>query len=327
MVDVAKAAGVGAITVSRVLSAPEKVAPETRAKVLSAIEALRYVPNLAAGTLKSRRSRIVAAVVPTLRNSIFADTVEAMSEVLRADGYELLLGNSGYSAEEEEALVATFLGRQPDAMILTGVQHTATTRRRLKAAGIPVVETWDETARPLDMVAGFSNVEAARRMTHALIERGYRGIAFAGVPPQSEWRSAQRQAGYAQAMEERGLSPTVIEVRNAGLAISNGAEALSRLVEQSPEADAVFFANDFLAFGGLIEAQRRGWPVPARIAVAGFGDFEIARETLPALSTVRVPGAAIGREAARLVLQRLAGETPPLRQIDLGFEIVLRESA
>jgi LacI family transcriptional regulator, gluconate utilization system Gnt-I transcriptional repressor len=314
MVDVAKAAGVGAITVSRALSAPEKVAPETRA-------------NLAAGTLKSRRSRIVAAVVPTLRNSIFADTVEAMSEVLRGEGYELLLGNSGYSPEEEEALVAAFLGRQPDAMILTGVQHTAATRRRLRAAGIPAVETWDETARPLDMVAGFSNIEAARRMTQALIERGYRHIAFAGVPPSSEWRSAQRQAGYARAMEESGLPPTAIEVRNASLAIASGAETLARLVEQSPRTDAVFFANDFLAFGGLIEAQRRGWPVPSRIAVAGFGDFEIAGETLPALSTVRVPGDAIGREAAHLVLMRLSGETPPSRQVDLGFEIVLRDSA
>ena len=164
-------------------------------------------------------------------------------------------------------------------------------------------------------------------MTHALAERGYRRIAFAGVPPESEWRSAQRQAGYTRAMEERGLPPTVIEVRSAGLAIANGAEALSRLVEQSPKADAVFFANDFLAFGGLIEARRRGWSVPARIAIAGFGDFEIAAETLPALSTVRVPGDAIGRQAARLVLMRLAGETPPSRHVDLGFEIVLRDSA
>ena len=120
---------------------------------------------------RPRPSRIVAAVVPTLANSIFAETVEGMTDVLREHGYQLLLGNAGYSPETEEALVAAFLGRQPDGLILTGVQHTRRVRTQLRSQRMPVVETWELTDTPIDLIVGFSNFEAARRMT---VARGWR---------------------------------------------------------------------------------------------------------------------------------------------------------
>jgi LacI family transcriptional regulator, gluconate utilization system Gnt-I transcriptional repressor len=327
MADVADRAGVSAITVSRALRTPDKVSPRARARIDAAIRALGYVPNLAAGTLKSQRSRIVAAIVPTLANSIFAETVEGMTDVLREHGYQLLLGNAGYSPETEEALVAAFLGRQPDGLILTGVQHTRRVRAQLRDARMPVVETWELTDAPIDLLVGFSNFEAARRMTLALIARGYRNIAFAGVDPASEPRSGRRQAGYCSAIEAQGRTPIIFTVAHeAGQTIHNGARAMAQMLQDRPEVDAVFFANDFLALGALMECARRKLAVPGRIAIAGFGDFEVAREVIPSLTTVRIPGRDIGRRAAAMLVERLAGQKTEMR-LDLGFEIVLRDSA
>jgi LacI family gluconate utilization system Gnt-I transcriptional repressor len=327
MADVASRAGVAAITVSRALRDPDSVSPDVRKRVAAAVKALGYVPNLAAGTLKSQRSQIVAAIVPTLQSSIFAETVQGLSDELRANGYQLLLANSGYSTAAEESLVAALLGRQPEGIVLTGVQHSRKLRDLLSVTSIPVVETWELADDPIDMVVGFSNFEAARQIVLALADRGYRRIAFVGVPPESEPRSARRQAGYMKALNERGLKSVVDTDIAVGLAIRNGGDALERLLARHPDLDAVFFANDPLAFGALQRCQRRGWSVPKRIAIAGFGDFEIARETIPTLTTVRIPGDEIGRAAARLILERQPGMPREAKTVDVGFELVFRESA
>lgn len=328
MADVARVAGVSAITVSRALRTPGRVAPETRARVDAAAQALGYVPNLVAGALKSQRSRIVVAIVPTLVSAIFAETVEGMTEVLRDQGYQLLLANSGYAAETEETLVRAFLGRRPDGIILTGVHHTEGARAQVRAAGIPVVETWETTDHPIDMNVGFSNRAAGRALTEALLARGYRRIVFAGLAPAAELRSRRREEGYRAAMRAAGLQPAVhrLDDVDRGLTMRSGARAAVALLAARPRCEAVMFANDFPAFGALAECARRGVAVPGGLAIAGFGDFEVAREAHPALTTVRVPGREMGRRAAAMILERLAGRAVEPR-VDLGFEVVLRESA
>src|SRR5919197_5429591 len=115
--EVAALAGIATITVSRALRRPEKVAPATRARVMAAVEKLGYIPNLAASSLASRRSGIVAVVVPTIANSVFADTVQGLSDVVTARGLQLLLGQSAYSEKAERALLAAVIGRQPDGIV------------------------------------------------------------------------------------------------------------------------------------------------------------------------------------------------------------------
>lgn len=328
MADVARSAGVSAITVSRALRMPGRVAPATRARVEAAVQALGYVPNLVAGALKSQRSNIVVAIVPTLVSAIFAETVEGLTSVLREHGYQLLIANSGYAPETEESLVRAFLGRRPDAIVLTGIHHTAGARAQVRAAGIPVVETWELADDPIDMNVGFSNRDAARRLTEALLGRGYRRIAFAGVDPAVELRSRRREEGYRAAMRAARLAPVVhrLDAAERGLTMRSGARAAATLLAARPRIEAVMFANDFPAFGAMAECARRGVAVPAGLAVAGFGDFEVAREACPALTTVRVPGREMGRRAAAMILDRLAGR-PVANRVDLGFEVVLRESA
>jgi LacI family gluconate utilization system Gnt-I transcriptional repressor len=240
-----------------------------------------------------------------------------------------MLAASGYSIDEEEAILRSLLGQQPEAVVLTGTVHAPGVRSLLRARRLPVVETWDLAGDPIDRAVGFSNLEAARSMTHALAARGYRRIAFVGTPPEVEARAAQRLDGYRRAIAELGLREDVAMLDELGVTIASGERAAGALLGRATPPDAAFFVNDVAAFGAVQACQRLGVAVPGRLAIAGFGDFELARSAHPALTTVRIPGERIGRTAARLVVERLAGAPPATggRSVDLGFEIVARGSA
>ena len=324
MEDVARLAGVSMITVSRVLNTPDKVAPATRRKIEAAIRKTGYMPNLTAGSLASSKSRIIAAIVPTIDNSIFAETVRGLSETLAAGGYQLLLGQTGYDEAAEESLVAAFLGRRADGIVLTGARHSRLTVRRLKGAGIPVVETWDLSVAPIDMVAGFSNIGAGCAMAQHLLSKGYRRFGLAGG---DDDRTHARRDGFAAALKGTRGASLVTNLITSGRSYSGGREALTQLLKQDAKLDAVFFSNDALAVGALMECRRRGLQVPGDIAIAGFADLDIAAEIEPALTTVRVRSRHIGEEAARMLLLRLSGQAVNVPVRDVGFTIVERASA
>ncbi|MFS2019213.1 LacI family DNA-binding transcriptional regulator, partial [Massilia sp. CT11-108] len=177
LVDVARVAGVAPITVSRVLNSPEKVSPDLVQKVRAAIERTGYVPNLLAGSLASTKSRMVAAILPTIAGSVFIDTVQALTENLAAAGYQLILGQSGYENSREDELLEAIIGRRPDGIVLAGIMRSAQGRRRLQASAIPLVETWDLTPTPADMLVGFSHEDIGQAVAEFLYQRGRRRVA------------------------------------------------------------------------------------------------------------------------------------------------------
>jgi LacI family gluconate utilization system Gnt-I transcriptional repressor len=327
LVEVAHLAGVSSMTVSRALRRPELVAPATLRSVQRAVARLGYLPHGSASALASSRSRIVAAIVPTLMNSVYASTVHGLSDVLRPAGYELMLGDSGYDPDLESALVRTFLGRRVDALVLTGVEHEAATRTLLGRHGVPVVEIWDLATRPIDMLVGFSNRAAGRDAGRFLAARGRTRWAFAGSAPAGEHRSAKRLRGFRDAAREARVAPPATAFVQDGMSASQGRTAVARLLAARPDTDALFCANDALATAALRAAADAGIDVPGRLAVIGFGDFDVAAHTRPALTTVRIPGREIGRRAAAALLRRLGGQAHRPAPDDVGFEIVARESA
>lgn len=327
MRDVARLAGVGAITVSRALQHPDRVTAETRRKIDEAIAALGYVPNLAAGTLRSSKSRIIVAIVPTMSNSIFAETLQSISDVLRPAGFHLLIGHTGYSAAEEEALIAAFLARRPDGVILTGYTHTPRTVELLKRARIPVIEMWNIGPDPIDTIIGMSSYDASLAMTRYLIRKGYRRIGYIGGLLQDNDRTVQREAGFRAGLEEAGRPFDPAMIMRAPFEFESGGIALDELMRRMPDVDAVFAASDILAVGVLLECLGRGIDVPGRLAVAGFDDAGIASRMTPPLTTIRVPRRAIGRTIAERMLARLAGKPAGERIVDLGFELIERASA
>ncbi|MDP6406758.1 MAG: LacI family DNA-binding transcriptional regulator [Alphaproteobacteria bacterium] len=325
MLDVAREAGVSAQTVSRVLRLPETVAEATRRRVLGAIEKLNYVPDLTASYLASNRSRVVALVLPSVSMSIFADTVAGLTSSLDSAGYQLLLAHTDYSLDDEEAAIRAFLGRRPDAMVLTGVEHSARAEELLRLSGIPVVQTWALTDNPIDMVVGCDNVGAGFAMGEYFIERGYRRLAFAGT--NTELRSRQRLEGFARALAGKVAEPLVVGREDLTRQMDEGAAAVDEVLRRQPDTDAVFVASDALAAGAIFECRRRGVRVPDDIAIAGFGGYEIARHITPGLTTAEVSGRRIGELAAQLIVTRLAGKALEQDVVDVGFRIVQRDSA
>lgn len=324
MQDVAKLAGVSLVTVSRVVNEPDKVSAQTLAAVKAAIRELGYVPNLTAGSLASNRSRIVAAIVPTIANSIFAQTIDGLANTLARQGYQLLLGQSNYHVDEESRLIDVFLGRRVDGLVLTGALHADGVRERLRANSMPVVETWDLPAQPIDMAVGFSNDDAGAAIAHYLIGKGFQRLAFVGG---YEDRSNKRLNGFRRAAAALGVAAVDAEQVPAPVAMEAAANAFGRILSRNPGVRAVFCSNDMLASGVLFECARRALKVPDQIAVMGFADLPIASLIQPNLSSVRVRSEEIGTRAAQMLLDRFAGQQPIASPIDLGFTIVGRASA
>lgn len=325
MSDIADAAGVSLATVSRVLSAPGKVTEETRARVIATVDRLGYVPDRVAGSLVSKRSHVVAVVIPTITNSLFAETVNGLETTLEASGYQLMIGSSHYSPEKEAELVRMMLSRRVDAVVLTGTTHLESTRTMLQRSDLPVFEMWNLTDDPIDTVVGFSNYKAGHAMTSYLAGRGYRRIAYLGGLTDRNDRTSSREDGYRAALEELGLGPA--HVLRRPFDFRSGADGLRELLVADPGIDAVFAASDVLAAGAVFECQRQGWPIPGRVAVAGLDDSLLAAELHPSLTTVRLPRYEMGVRIGRELLGRFEQTGTGAKQIDLGFEIIERDSA
>ncbi|MDP4025379.1 LacI family DNA-binding transcriptional regulator [Methylobacterium sp. NEAU 140] len=326
MDDVAARAGVSQMTVSRVIRTPDKVAAATRARVNAAMAELAYVPDMLAGGLAARRSGLIGAVISTFENAIFAETIAGLTETVETEGFSLLLGASGYSLEGEERLLHAILGRRPDGIVLTATLHTPAARQLLVGSGVAIVEAWEIPSDPVDMAVGFDNRAAGQAMTAALLDIGYRRIAFVGATGGRDVRGLRRRDGYRVALAERGLPPREVGSAALPLGIENGPAFLDEILARFPDTDAVFCSLDALAAGILLAARRRGLDVPGRLAVAGFGDFAIAQPSGLDLTTVRIAGRAIGVHAGHLLLGRMS--KVPLEEtiIDVGFEVVRRSS-
>ena len=324
LTDVAKVAGVSAITASRALNTPDKVSADALKRVQVAVERTGYVPNMLAGGLASSRSRLVAALVPTIAGPVFLETVQALTEALAEGGYQLMLGQSGYSGAREDALLDAIIGRRPDGIVLTGIMHSAEGRRRLLASGIPVVETWDLTPTPIDMLVGFSHEKVGNAVAEYLIAQGRRKLAIVTA---DDHRAGLRRKGFVETALRLGVAAVPACVVPAPTTLGNGRAGLADLLSRHSDIDAVFCSSDILALGVMTEAQARGIAVPERFAVFGFGDLAFAGDTHPALTTVRIDGNAIGRQAARFIVERAQGRAVEERVIDLGFSIVQRVSA
>ncbi|WP_250437333.1 MULTISPECIES: LacI family DNA-binding transcriptional regulator [unclassified Caballeronia] len=327
LIDVARVAGVAPMTVSRALHRPELVRSDTQKKVLEAVQATGYVPNMLAGGLASSKSRLVAILLPTIASSIFAETVQSLVDKLTASGYQTLLGLTAYSTAREEALVEAILGRRPDGIVLAGTSHTKATVERLVKAKIPVVEIWDLTNKPIDTVIGFSHEEVGKQVARHLLAKGYKRF---GVVSIDDPRGLRRCRSLIAELAKHGIGKATFAILPAPATVQRGREGAARLFDETPP-EIVVCSSDTLAQGVLAEAASRKMSVPEQIAVMGFGDLSSAAHIYPSLSTVRVEGAVIGVKAAESLLSRFAqssaaGHQPVHVKIDTGFTIIDRQS-
>ena len=324
LADVARVAGVAPMTASRALNAPDTVNAEMVERVRRAVLDTGYVPNLLAGALASARSLLVAVIVPSIASTLYLEFLQALRSALASKNYQVILGESDYAHQDEPALLNALIARRPEAIVNVGTIRSPEGRLQLTAAQIPVIETWDMTSEPIDMLVGFSQVGVGRAAADFLITEGRRHPAIISA---SDERAAMRAEGFLSEINERTATDAPAVYIPAPSTLGAGRRAFVKLLAENPLTDSVFCSSDIIALGVLIEAKSRGLHIPADIAVIGFGDHNFAADTDPPLTTIRADGKIIGREAARLILER-AAQIPCLEPIvDVGFSIVRRQSA
>jgi LacI family gluconate utilization system Gnt-I transcriptional repressor len=213
-----------------------------------------------------------------------------------------------------------------DGIVLTGVDRDQQTRELLQQCDIPIVETWNLSGPFIDIGVGFSTQDAAREATQILVDKGLTRIGVAGYETQGEKRFQERLDGFLQALSNAGLRTDLVATVPGWSGFGGGKLALEQLLEIEPQLEGVFCFTDVLAAGVMFECMRRGWNVPERLSVVGYGDYEIAAELSPGLTTVHTPGDLIGQQAAQLIMARYNGASEERKVIDVGYDIVVRGS-
>lgn len=327
MRDVARAAGVSPMTVSRALKADGSVNQRTRDLVQKAADKLGYVYDSTAQAFRAQKSGFLAVTLPSINNANFASTHRALTRALVATDLQLLLGITNYRIDEEERLLRQLLARRPEALVLTGGHHTDATRKLLTAIDVPVFEIWDLPPNPLAHVVGFSNASAMSLLVRHLAASGRRKLGFVGASGNSDRRGADRRRGVIDAAHDLGLPPvTMIDAGQAPVAMTAGMAAVDAAAGQIADLDALVCVSDPVAFGAIMGLQRQGLTVPDDIAVTGFGAFEIAHVANPTITTVDVAADRIGAETGAAIAALLGDGTPTPIRIEITPRLQIGQS-
>jgi DNA-binding LacI/PurR family transcriptional regulator len=326
--NVAQRAGVSRATASRVVNGSTSVAPQIRDRVLSAVEALGYVPNQAARSLVTQRTDSIALVASETASRVFSDdpffagVIRGVSLELEDADKQLVLMMVGPSGPSHDRVERYATGGHVDGVVIFSMHGADPLPERLHRAGVPVVcNGWLLTPSPVPCV-DVENEGGARAAVRHLLDLGRRRIAtIAG--PQDMSAGIDRLTGYRAEMSDSSRR-SLIAVGD--FTRGSGEQAMTQLLADDPDLDAVFVANDPMAEGALRALRRAGRRVPDDVAVVGFDDMDFARYTEPPLTTVRQPITDIGRTVARQVLRLVAGEAIE-RVVVLPTELVVRESA
>jgi LacI family gluconate utilization system Gnt-I transcriptional repressor len=322
--DVANRAGVSSATVSRFFSRRNVVSEAAAARIQEAVDALGYMPNLLAGGLASQRTKLVAIVVPALSQSPFERTIETIVDALAIEGYTAMLCLTGTNEQNLNSALNTALGRRAEAIILTGILANPEARQRLRDTGVTIIETWGLPHDPIDCAVGFSHKAVGEATAEYVHRRGYQQpliITAKGT------RASERSEGFVRRWQELTTSH-LEEIDVESPSSFSQARAVFRKVRALDfKPDVIVAGSDSMAMGLIVEATHAKIAIPDELAIIGFGNQPIAADMRPSITTVSIDGARIGREAARLLQQR--GENEPTGDIviDVGFEILSRESA
>ncbi len=324
MSDVARLAGVGTMTVSRVLSGTVPVSAETTQRVQTAIEQLKYRPNVLARAFRGQRSRSIGLILPYLYDPFFANCAHAVTTVAKEHGYSVLITTSNEDPDTEYAEADEMLERHIDGLLVIPSQFRQSRVTRALAGKTPVVAFDRPVSDPSIDVVLVQNAVGARRIVEHLIEHGHKRITYIGLS-RSLFTINARFLGYRRVMQEAGLeADAVFDCGSEETALRVLNEKLSR--DNAPTA--IFTSNTLVTRYVLGAIARLGIRVPKEVAFAGFDDFDLAEFTSPPLTVVRQPAQEMGRVAASLLFDRITrGETPHTgNRIVLPVEIVLRRS-
>jgi LacI family transcriptional regulator len=324
--DVARLAGVSTATVSRVINAPEQVDAETRRLVRAAVAKLRYVPHGAARALRSHRSQMVGAVVPSFDYALYARTTSAMQAVLDPKGYAMVLAEHHYDLQTELRITEQLVGHGVDAFVFVGLDHDPALFTLLESYGRPYVLTWGVDPMRRHPSIGFDNRAATFEMTRHLIALGHRRFGLLSASTEGNDRATERGAGMRAALAQAGLDLDECCTQYGPIDLQAAATMMRRLLARKPRPTAVVATNDVFAVGAMIACREAGIRVPDDISITGVDNTDLGATQTPALTSIRTPIVEIGRAAAEQLIARLEG-LPHVAFQTLPFELVRRGSA
>ena len=304
--DVARAAGVSIMSVSRALRGVEGVSEKTRARITALADEMGYTRNRLAGSLAQATSNLVAISVPTLFDAVFAEIIGGMRETLAHAGLETIIETSDYRPAQEAAWVERMVTWSPAALVLSGVDHTPEARERLDACSMPVLELWDLADTPIDLNVGIDHRAVGYDMGSHLRRLGYRAPAYIGITSGRDPRAEKRLAGLVEGFAAEDVPLTEIRM-DAAPSFEAGRDGACEALSCSPRPDVLCFLNDHLAFGGLMACEAAGIEVPRDVGIVGFNGLNINNVLPRRLTTSITPRALMGKTAARMLVAAIRG--------------------
>lgn len=321
--DVARLAGVSTATVSRVLNSPDRVDAETRRLVHDAVVKLRYVPHGAARALRSHRSRMIGAVVPSFSYALYARTTSAMQEVLDGKGFSLVVAEHHYDLKAELRITEQLLGRGVDALVFVGVDHHPALFALLEDHGRPYVLTWCVDPMRRHPSIGFDNRAATFEMTQHLMALGHRRFGLLSAATEGNDRATERGAGMRAALTQAGLELEERFVRYGPIDLTAASHMMSDILGQEERPTAVVATNDVFAVGAMMACRSHGVAIPDEVSITGVDNTDLGATQTPPLTSISTPIVDIGRAAAEQLIARLEGR-PHIKFQTMPFELVPR---
>lgn len=307
--EIARAAGVSKMTVSRVLRDASGFSQDTRARVMAEVARLGYLPNrLAAAFGPGKSSTLIGVCVPRFTSQLFGSTLAAINATLTRLGYQTMIGSHDQLPEEEEAWLRSLASWQPAGVILVGRRHTVGTMALLRDLTVPVVEIWDLNTQPIDVSVGFSHYDNGYEMGQHLVSRGRRRIGYVGALANRQTMGRTRAEGFAAALRDCGQTLADQEVLHDHPGFYAGYYGTETILSRNPKLDAIYYHDDEMAIGGMAWLTRQGFTVPGDIGIAGWGGMEAASILPRRLTTTVIPTTRLGKTAAEVLVGRLRGD-------------------
>lgn len=304
--DVAERAGVSRMTVSKVLRDTGSISLKTRERVLAAVEELGYVKNTLAGQLSSRKSSIIAVLIPSVSDIIFAEMLSGINSIIRPQGLSTLIAESLFDPVLEYETLSDLLSMQPAGLILSGgISRSDDTLSLLEKRRCPLVSVWDNDTRIGNDTIGLSHVAAGTMMAEHFLERGFSQIAYIGSELHLDICARNRFDGFTRTLAMHGCTVKTTLSDELPRQTRSGKVLTEQLMQTHADVTAIFYLNDAMAIGGLQWLADHGYETPAQVAVAGFNGTSINQTIHTQLTTLDVPRREIGCKAAQSILNLL----------------------
>jgi len=325
ILDVARLAGVSTATVSRVINSPESVREQTREKVLLAMAKCNYKYNALARGFVTKKSNTIGLIIPTINNSVFAESTLGVQEYADQKNIKVVLGNSYYKYSQEENLVKVLRESQVDGLIITTTDLKGEILKSLVDENFPLVLLFSTVKGGPISAVGIDNYRGGYLATEHLISLGHKRICMVAGNFSMTDRSFHRWHGYKKCLRDNGIPYDKELLVQTDYSLLGGRDSIKKLLSLASPPTAVFCSNDYIAFGAIKGAREMGLSLPKDLSIVGFDDMQTASYMVPALTTIRQPAKEMGQRAAKLLLQMIEKKSKPVQDM-MESTLIVRES-